>query len=209
LGRNKAYQRDDVLEKAMQLFWLHGYDGISTQMLIDEMGINRKSVYAEFGSKLKLYHATLDRYLNHEVPKRFVALNAENAGLQQVFETLERFAGAVGRKGTEKGCMLCNAASETAHHDSVTRRFVDDYFTVIKSSFVNALAASVKKAELPDDFETERWSAALATTLIGMFVMIRSRVDGATLKAAADLAIAQLSSQQHSYAKKFDSPAET
>ncbi|MFT5006305.1 MAG: TetR/AcrR family transcriptional repressor of nem operon [Paracoccaceae bacterium] len=192
MGRNKAYQRDDVLEKAMQLFWLHGYDGVSTHMLVDEMRINRKSVYAEFGGKQKLYHAALDRYLNHEVPKRFVALNADGTGLQQVFETLERFAGAVGQMGTERGCLLCNAAAETAHHDPVTRRFVDDYFGLIKSSFATAFRAAVNKGELPIEFETEKWSASLATTLIGMFVMIRSRMDGVIFRAAADLAIAQL-----------------
>ena len=99
VGRTKEYHRDDVLEKAMQLFWLHGYDGVSTQILIEAMGINRKSVYVEFGNKRKLYHAALDRYLCEVVPQRFFALNRDDAGLQTVFDTLGRFAGASGRPG--------------------------------------------------------------------------------------------------------------
>lgn len=180
----------------MQLFWLHGYDGVSTQMLVDAMGINRKSVYAEFGNKQKLYHAALDRYLCHVVPLRFTALNAGGAGLQSIFDTLENFAGAIGRKGPEKGCMLCNAASETAHHNNTVRRFVDDYFTLIKSSFAHALAASVCNGELRADLEIDTWSSSLATSLVGMFVMIRSRVDGSILRAAVDLAIRQLNEQR-------------
>ena len=196
MGRHKEYRRDDVLERAMQLFWLHGFNGVTTQVLVDAMGINRKSVYAEFGNKQNLYHAALELYLSQEIPQRFIALNADNAGLRAVFDTLERFAGAAGRKGPEKGCMLCNAASETAHHDAIVRKFVDDYFNVIKSSFRHALDAAVRNVELHDDFKIEPWSSSLATTLIGMFVMIRSRVDGSTLRAAAGLAASQLASQQ-------------
>lgn len=123
-------------------------------------------------------------------------MNVDNAGVQAVFETLERFAGAARRKGPEKGCMLCNAASETAHHDAVVHKFVDEYFMMIRSSFAHALEAAVRKGELPADIDTKTWSASLATTLIGMFVMIRSRVDGATLRAAADVAISQLNGKR-------------
>ena len=196
MGRAKEYQRDEVLEKAMRLFWLHGYDGVSTQILVDAMGINRKSVYAEFGTKKKLYHAALDHYLRLEIPQRFTALNADDAGLEAVFSTLDRFASAAGREGTEKGCLLCNAASETAYLDATVRGFVNDYFAQIKSAFGHALKLSVRNGELPGNFDTNKWSASLATVLIGMFVMIRSRTDGAMLRASADLAISQLNAQR-------------
>jgi len=180
----------------MQLFWLHGYDGVSTQMLVEAMGINRKSVYSEFGNKQKLYHAALDRYLCEVIPQIFAVMNSDEANLQSVFEVLRRFSDAVGRKGPEKGCMLCNAASETAHHDGAVRVLVDDYFRLIKSSFENALGAAVRKGELTADLDIGTWSSSLATSVIGMFVMIRSRVDGAILTAAADLAVAQLRLQR-------------
>jgi TetR/AcrR family transcriptional regulator, transcriptional repressor for nem operon len=192
VGRNKQFERDDVLEKAMQLFWLHGYDGVSTQELVDAMGINRKSVYAEFGNKQKLYHAALDKYLCDIIPQRFEALNANDTGLHAIFSLLDRCANAAGRAGPEKGCMLCNAASETAHQDAVARKLVDRYFTVIRSSLAHALNAAKRKGELPEGFETDVWAASLATTFIGMFVMIRSKTDSMAVRTAADLAKLQL-----------------
>jgi TetR/AcrR family transcriptional regulator, transcriptional repressor for nem operon len=196
VGRNKQFDRDEVLEKAMQQFWLYGFDGVSTQNLVDAMGINRKSVYAEFGNKQNLYHAALDKYLCQVVPQRFTALNATDSGLQAIFEILERFAGAVGREGPEKGCMLCNAAAETAHQDTAVRLLVDRYFALIRSSLANAFNSAKQKQELPTGFDTDIWSASLATTLIGMFVMIRARADGSAIRAAVDLTKSQLTAQQ-------------
>jgi len=192
VGRNKLYSRDDVLEKAMQLFWLHGYDGVTTQILVDAMGINRKSVYAEFHNKENLYLASLDRYLCQQVPQRFVALNAPDAGLPAIFELLDRFAGAVGRAGPERGCMLCNAAAETAYQDKAVRVLVERYFDLMRSSLAHALTGAKTKKELPEEFKTNDWAAALTTTLIGMFVMVRSQAGGDALRATVDLAKMQL-----------------
>ena len=42
----------------MELFRDHGYAGTSTQMLVEGLGVNRYSLYAEFGSKQALFDAT-------------------------------------------------------------------------------------------------------------------------------------------------------
>ena len=47
----KGYKREDVLDRAIELFRRNGYSATSTAELVDALGINRKSMYAEFGSK--------------------------------------------------------------------------------------------------------------------------------------------------------------
>lgn len=51
MPRKKQYNEQEVIEKAMQLFWRNGYETTSVQMLEKEMGINKFSIYASFGSK--------------------------------------------------------------------------------------------------------------------------------------------------------------
>ena len=51
MSRHKEFDREDVLEKAMQVFWSQGYECTSVQDLVDAMGINRGSIYATFGDK--------------------------------------------------------------------------------------------------------------------------------------------------------------
>ncbi|MBC7557159.1 MAG: TetR family transcriptional regulator, partial [Chryseobacterium sp.] len=46
MARKKKYIEEVVLEKAMNLFWKNGYEKTSMQMLEEEMGINKFSIYS-------------------------------------------------------------------------------------------------------------------------------------------------------------------
>ena len=58
----KGYKRDEVLDHAIELFRRQGYSATTTAELVDALGMNRKSMYAEFGSKQELFEAALERY---------------------------------------------------------------------------------------------------------------------------------------------------
>ena len=62
MGRAKQYERTDLLDRAVELFRRQGFNGTSTAELATELGVNRKSMYAEFGSKQALFEATLEHY---------------------------------------------------------------------------------------------------------------------------------------------------
>jgi TetR/AcrR family transcriptional repressor of nem operon len=62
MARAKAFNEDDVLDKAVEVFWAKGYEATSMQDLVNAMGIQRGSLYAAFGSKQQLFLRSLDRY---------------------------------------------------------------------------------------------------------------------------------------------------
>lgn len=51
MARQKEFDRDEVLHKAMEVFWTRGYEGASIEDLVKHMGINRQSMYDTFGDK--------------------------------------------------------------------------------------------------------------------------------------------------------------
>ena len=61
-GPAKQFDIDLALEKAMQLFWEHGFHGTSLSQLQSEMGIGKKSLYDTFGNKRELFLKALDFY---------------------------------------------------------------------------------------------------------------------------------------------------
>ncbi len=192
MGRPKKYDREAVLDRAMQAFWRNGYEATSTADLEAQMGVNRSSLYAEFGSKHGLYAAALERYLTHVVPGFIGALSERDAGVGAIEAVLARFASWAGAPGTEAGCMICNAATETATDDEASRAMVQRYVATLQAGFRNALGNAVARGELDAALNVEGWSAKLATTLLGMMVLIRARVDPALPRAAASLALAEL-----------------
>ena len=84
MGRKKKYDRDIVLTKSMDNFRRHGYASTSTQMLVDDLGVNRFSLYAEFGNKQGLFEAALERYNDEVIRPKFEPLYDESAGVEEI-----------------------------------------------------------------------------------------------------------------------------
>ncbi len=63
MGRPKEFDEAEVLERAVELFWARGYQATSVQDIVDHVGVNRQSLYNEFGGKDALFLAALRRYM--------------------------------------------------------------------------------------------------------------------------------------------------
>jgi len=63
MGRAKNFSREEVLEKAMPVFWKHGFADTSLQDLERATGVNKSGLYTEFRDKEDLFLACLRRYL--------------------------------------------------------------------------------------------------------------------------------------------------
>src|SRR6185503_8823250 len=63
MARPKTYTREEVLRRATSLFSQKGYEGAHLQELVEVTGLNRFSLYKEFGGKEGLFQAALDAYL--------------------------------------------------------------------------------------------------------------------------------------------------
>jgi AcrR family transcriptional regulator len=48
-GRPRSFDEAGAIEKATQVFWSKGYDGVTIDDLVAGMGVGRPSLYAVFG----------------------------------------------------------------------------------------------------------------------------------------------------------------
>src|SRR5262249_38606558 len=62
MARPKEFDRDAVLDRAVELFWAKGYEATSLGDLVESLGVGKQSLYDTFGDKHALYLAALDRY---------------------------------------------------------------------------------------------------------------------------------------------------
>src|ERR1700690_1100448 len=61
-GRPRSFDETGALEKATQVFWSKGYDGVTIDDLVAGMGVGRPSLYAVFGDKRTLFLRVLRAY---------------------------------------------------------------------------------------------------------------------------------------------------
>ena len=109
IGRPLGFDPDHVLEIAMTLFWEHGYDGVSISDLTAATGINRRSLYATFGSKEQLFYRAVDRYLAG--PGGFVAAAmAQPTAWHVAYAMAHGAADAYTDPASPRGCLLVQGA---------------------------------------------------------------------------------------------------
>jgi len=65
MGRPREFDEERVLDAVMETFWCQGYEGTSTQDLVDATGLGRGSLYAAYANKDGLFEQAL--VLSNEV----------------------------------------------------------------------------------------------------------------------------------------------
>jgi AcrR family transcriptional regulator len=173
VARPKGYDRDAVITAARDLFWERGYGATSITDLEDRTGLNRSSIYAEFGSKNGLFEAALDCYadqvivLLHDGVRHAGGLDAV-AGL---FTRLAELLDCHQILGTH-GCLMINTIAELGARDDRIRPAATRYRDRVRSDFSTALARAAAAGEIPADSVGPR-AQLLAAALMGTWLTVR------------------------------------
>ena len=106
MGRRKQYSRDEVLDKAIPVFWKHGLAETSVQDLEQATGVNKSGLYAEFEDKEDLFVASMRQYLDVRMGRG--TLTKQPLGWNNVQNFLKLCYGSWG----QKGCFSVNSMRE-------------------------------------------------------------------------------------------------
>lgn len=194
MGRAKQYDRKDLLDRAVELFRRKGFHGTSTADLVAELGVNRKSMYAEFGSKQGLFEAALEHYDAHSLSAVLQAVEAPDADLEAIRTTFDGFVEASREWAQGRGCLLCNTAVERVTLEPSTGRHVDAYFARLNTAFGNALANARSAGELGADADVEELGAFFTMTLLGIATLAKGQARHDRIEAANRVAMGVLES---------------
>lgn len=187
-GRPPAFNHDEALEKALQLFWQHGYEGTSMADLMQAMGMNKPSIYAAFGNKEALFRKALQRYLTGPVAYAAAALQAPSAR-QVVEELLTESVVLLTSQQTPKGCLLVQAALSCGQDSAL----IQQELTAQRQRFEGALQQRFERARDEGDLAANANPAALArfvaTLHQGISVQAAGGASREELMAVVELAL--------------------
>jgi len=109
MGRPKNFRREEVLEKAMPIFWKRGFSDTSLQDLERATGVNKSGLYSEFRDKEDLFVACLRYYLASQEKRGL--LTKDPLGWSNVETFLKH--GPLNQT-EQKGCFSVNSMREFA-----------------------------------------------------------------------------------------------
>jgi len=147
MSRAPTFDRDDVLDRALVMFWRRGYAATSMRDLAGATALGPGSLYAAFGDKRGLFLAALERYATRVSAVTFAPLDAEDAGfvaIERVFARLARPDAAA----PAPGCLVTNTVCELGPEDEALRAELEVGLAGVEARFERACARAAARGEL-------------------------------------------------------------
>jgi len=169
MPRPKTFDVDDVLDRAVDLFWVNGFAATSMEDLVNHLGINRGSLYSTFGSKQELYERSLERYLTSG-QHRFAEKITDPA--IPLREALSALLTSSAKKTDHRGCLLVNTTMERNATDERSLHMTSKGFDELRAILIAAFES--RRNELADGLTPDQAADLVLVATQGL------RVVGAT-----------------------------
>lgn len=187
-GRPRAFDCDDALDRALQVFWQKGFEGASLPELTKAMGINRPSLYAAFGNKESLFRKAVDRYL--EGPARHTAEALAAPTAREVAERLLMgTVDLVTDPARPRGCFIVQAALACGDEAEPVRRELAQRRAAGEVAILARLEQAIADGDLPKESHVADLARFLVTLMHGFSVQAASGASRESLQRVAKQAL--------------------
>ena len=192
-GRPRSFNESAALEKAIQVFWSKGYDGVTVDDLVAGMGVGRPSLYSIFGSKRSIFLRVLQAYADRKGALSAKALLSPKALRDSLVAFLKHEVETATEKGSAPGCLLLCVAPLV--DDAEVRQFLQNAehgaLALVESRFRDAISAG----EIASDFPVAARASQVLDLVRGLTMRARMGTSRKKLlndaKEAADLVLLQ------------------
>jgi AcrR family transcriptional regulator len=187
-GRPRAFDMDQALDQALDLFWRKGYESTSIADLTEAMGINPPSLYAAFGNKERLFCKALDRYSETRAGfvREALALPKARDGITALLRGTADF---LTETCNPQGCLLVQGIAGAGDHAQCIRDELNARRAASQKAIRERLARAKRAGELPPDADPASLARYISTVTQGMAVQAASGASRAELRRVADMAL--------------------
>jgi TetR/AcrR family transcriptional repressor of nem operon len=191
-GRPRAFDTQQALRQARDLFWTRGYAATSVQDLVDELDVQRGSLYAAFGDKRSLYLHAVALYAqqNRERLEELLQTGPVLPKIRQMLLEPSALTGAAELPdGGRRGCLLGNTAVELLPGDKKAAELVAAAYDAVVEVLTAALARAQSAGEVTTGATPEAQAQLLLLLFQGSALVGRAQPDRDRLAAGIDAAI--------------------
>jgi len=166
-GRPKGFIPEEALDRAVEMFWEHGYEGVDVERIARAVNVTKPALYRAFGDKSTLLLKAVERYAITYGAPIMAAFHAE----PDIHKAVTAFCEATVNTATgdaRSGCML--AAAALGHSERVTeiRSWLANGFTASADIFAKRFEQEMKAGRLTRTPSAKVRGRALVDLLQGL-----------------------------------------
>jgi len=194
MARPREFDRDTALQRAIDTFAMHGFEGTSTPMLLEAMNIGRQSLYDTFGDKRSLYLEALKRYSEESVGVTLSAMFASASVLDGIEKALLNFA-VDASSGNARACLGIHAVTEFGTTATDVAAVTADVTARTLLAFESRIRDGIARGELAESLDPIEAAQFLLATLSGLKVAARGGASRQVLEGIVRVALRGLASR--------------
>lgn len=174
-GRPQTLSREDALDRAVELFWEHGYEGVDVDRIARAVHVTKPTLYRAFGDKPTLLLQAVARYAMTYGAPMIAAFQAE----PDIHKAVTNFCEATVDTATREprsGCMM--AAAVLGHSERVTeiRSYVAQGLTASAAIFAQRFEHEIEVGHLTRTVSARARSRALIDMMQGLLLRAKAGV---------------------------------
>lgn len=192
MPRTKQFNEEEVLQKAVEIFWKKGFHATSMDDLVKHLGINRASLYDTFGGKKQIFEKAVSKYIADNtllINEFFSKPLSVKEGLLKFFQLVVQSSVA----DTDlKGCLVVNTSVESIPDDQEIVEILAGNKHNFENIFYQVLKKGQEEGEIDPQKNIKAISVYLVTLFNGLKVAARLKPDEAELNAVVKTGLAVL-----------------
>jgi len=192
MARVKEFNEIQALEKAMHLFWNHGYDGTSLQMLEKAMGLVRTSIYNTYGNKRKLFNRVISHYEETVIAQLMKSVEKESDIRKSMAKMLNGEINLHFNKNNPGGCLIVLSVLEKAQHGDDSTKLFESIVKKMEKFLTKKLSDAQDEGQISKNVDVKAVAVTIATTVVGIPVMGKAGFSKASIQRTVQTTISLL-----------------
>lgn len=148
MPRTKNFNENEAIEKALQLFWNNGFHATSMQELVDELKINRASIYSTFHNKQNLFLLAIELYSRKYLKWWGDTLYYETIVRSGVIKLLEKEGNLKLSNGQSSPCFILKTTLEMYGKDEKITNLIENHRSMQVEMLLNYLKYGVSQGQI-------------------------------------------------------------
>ncbi|MDO9168201.1 MAG: TetR/AcrR family transcriptional regulator [Methylobacter sp.] len=186
MARPIEFDREEVLRKAIGVFWQKGYSGTSIKNLVEATGLQPGSIYSAFGDKRGLFLAAIDGYFDDMKPRVVNILHTDQTPIVRIENFFNRLINESVTDEHHKGCFLVNTLLEIPVDDQEINSRLQAMFGLVENEFRGVLEEHIASGEFDSKQSPEALARFLVAGIYGLRVFNKTQPDISALKSIVD-----------------------
>ena len=193
MARVIEYNPQEVLNKAMDLFWSKGYESTSIQDIVSETGLKPGSLYAAYKNKEGIFQAVIELYMVNSLRIVKDILEADDDILKKIENFLNVVIVDAISNDKYNGCLLVKTLLVVSHKDEKIQQHIVGFYRQLEPLVQNTLQTAKEQAKI--NIDPREFTKFIFSTIYGTHVYYKSFGDKEIMKKNVDFLLESLKSK--------------